>query len=220
MVEFMLNENNADGVLGANPGSQNGQILQPAQLLPMLIGAFSFARVLYIAYELWRSPGGDIDPSLGRNASQRYTQAKRGSTQGMNIFKLFAQGDADVEQEEETPQPPAKPWDDRHDDGYYDLHVRLNVLQRILVTALPWFSLFWFWPWSKDVDRPTSVGEDTLHLRPRTEPVSLQTPHRTRFAEWSEDTEGQRGSTDTAYQRPLSLSTMDRFEIQKPTGIV
>ena len=54
LIELVLNENYALAVLGGN--ASNGQLDKPAQLLPMLIGAFSFVRILFIAYELWRNP--------------------------------------------------------------------------------------------------------------------------------------------------------------------
>lgn len=50
VVELTLNENYARGVLGGNQATNNGDILIPGQLLPILIGAFSFLRILYIAW--------------------------------------------------------------------------------------------------------------------------------------------------------------------------
>lgn len=35
---------------------------------------------------------------------------------------------------------------------YLDLHLRLSVRQRILITAVPHLSVFYFWPWNKDTE--------------------------------------------------------------------
>ena len=217
-IEIALNENAAIGVLGAEKASYNGQILQPAQLLPMLIGAFSFARILFIAYELWRNPQGDITPSLGRQASKRYTRAKRDPATGLNIFKMFSQAAADTAEEEETGESHRKWNDDAHNDSYYDLASRLNIWQRILVTWMPWVSLFWFWPWSKDIDSPNSQAEDTMRLQPRNEPMSLQTPHRTRFIAFEDEVE--RESIETGYHRPSHVSAAEDDEPQKPNAMI
>ena len=58
MVETTLNYNHIDGVLG-----RNGRIFFPSQLLPFVIGLCSFVRVVYLRFELFRSPQ-DIKPSL------------------------------------------------------------------------------------------------------------------------------------------------------------
>ncbi|KAJ9654128.1 hypothetical protein H2198_006808 [Neophaeococcomyces mojaviensis] len=228
IVEITLNENYQIGVLGANQQSNDGQILQPAQLLPMLIGTFSFARILWISFELWRSPDGDITPSLGRHASRRNAKPKRDSTAGFNIFGLFSQRveETIAEEEEGLHQATHKNahqndiWDDKHEDPYLSLHKRLNVFQRIVVTWLPWLSLLYFWPWSKDLQsKPVSQHEDALHLEPRTEPVSLRTPRRTRFAdELEDDVEGD--SPDTSYRRPSQVSFPEPYDPHKPREVI
>lgn len=51
MVEFTLNFNNVDAVLG---GKTDGGLQLPSQLLPFLIGVFSFIRTLYkLIKEKW-----------------------------------------------------------------------------------------------------------------------------------------------------------------------
>lgn len=60
LVEFSLNFNHVSAVLG---GPNENELHLPAQLLPLLIGAFGFVRTCYLLFESWRSPE-DIDPSL------------------------------------------------------------------------------------------------------------------------------------------------------------
>lgn len=200
LIELALNENHAHNVIGAN--AQNGQILAPAQLLPMLIGAFSFVRVLFVAYEVWRAPEGDITPSLGRQQSRRYAKTK--VTKGLNIFKLFSSSMAEAEHNEdrEAAHDSSGDWKDDHDDAHLNLHLRLNTFWRIVITLLPWVSLLWFWPWRKDIGRPLPPGDDTVPMNVQTrhpEPLELNTPHRTRFATFEDEHEEE--EQDISYKR-------------------
>lgn len=61
LVECTLNFNHVAPVLGG--AGHDNEISLPAQLLPLLIGAFGFVRTCYLLLETWRSPD-DIDPSL------------------------------------------------------------------------------------------------------------------------------------------------------------
>lgn len=54
LVEFSLNFNNINAVLG---GPHTGELHLPAQLLPLLIGAFGFVRSCSLLFESWRSTG-------------------------------------------------------------------------------------------------------------------------------------------------------------------
>lgn len=51
MVEVTLNKNKITGVLGSS--INEGGIAYPAQLLPMLIGALSLVRILFLLYRQW-----------------------------------------------------------------------------------------------------------------------------------------------------------------------
>src|ERR1700712_2440510 len=70
IVEMTLNENKMIDTL-----AQNGNIAYPAQLLPLLIGVLSFARVLWFIYDEWSEKRKHVgapqasnpDPQDGRN---------------------------------------------------------------------------------------------------------------------------------------------------------
>lgn len=209
LIELVLNENYAQYVIGANAG--NGQILAPAQLLPMLIGSFAFVRILFIAYELWRSPEGDITPSLGRQASRRSTKIK--ATKGLNIFKLFSSSMAEPMQDHGSAEvnDTSQVWVEQHDDAYQNLHLRLNAFWRVVITFLPWISLFWFWPWRKDVGQPIPHDDETVALRPQQhDPVELRTPHRTRFVAFEDEL--NENEVETGYRRPLSVPSDEAYD--------
>lgn len=192
-IEIVLNENYAVGVLGAQPGGGNGNILTPGQLLPMVIGAFSFVRILYTALEIWRNPGGDISPSLGRERSRRYVKAKRDSMRGANLLKMFSLADAEdvqkfVHVEDESP-------------GELGRFQEMNVFVRIMITIVPHISLFWSWPWvtryeslrSEAGDEVQLVEDDTSH------PSSIKRKDRT--VTW-EDPIGSHDDEHIAHEPP------------------
>jgi hypothetical protein len=60
LVECTLNFNHVDAVLG---GPFDNELHLPAQLLPLLIGAFGFTRTSYLMFENFRSPG-ELEPSI------------------------------------------------------------------------------------------------------------------------------------------------------------
>jgi hypothetical protein len=60
LVEFSLNFNHVSKVLG---GPHDNELHLPAQLLPLLIGAFGFLRTCYLLFEHFRSPA-EFEPSL------------------------------------------------------------------------------------------------------------------------------------------------------------
>lgn len=208
VIELTLNENYARGVLGTNQATNSGNILTPGQLLPMLIGALSFVRIIYTAWELWRSPSGDITPSLGRNRSRHYSKTQQNSVKGLNAFQLFSTALASAEAGET--------YDETHkhtNEGVYDsimnLHRRLNWWQRIMITWLPWLSLLYFWPWTKNDGHPVPQQEDEIQLTPRTHNTSPNASRRMRFAQYVDEDEYQ--SVDTGYPRSSQVSVADDY---------
>ena len=206
VIELTLNGNYARGVLGGNQATNNGNILTPGQLLPMLIGAFSFVRILYTAWELWRSPNGDITPSLGRNDSRRYSKIQRESAKGLNVFQLFSTGPDGAEAGKRT-------YSGSH-DPIIKLHERLSWWRRIMITWLPWLSLLYFWPWSKDVGHPVPQQEDEIQLTSPTDNTSPNASRRTRFAQYDDGDESE--SMDAAYHRSSHVSVTDGYAAQRP----
>lgn len=137
-IEVILNQNCQWGVLGGT--ADNGNILTPGQLLPTIIGAFSFIRVVYLAFEKWRDPTGDTSPSLGRQKSRRYVQAKRDSRHGFNALKMFSLSNA-VDAEN------YRPIEDHSAGKELSQFQHLNFFLRMIITIVPHISLFWSWPW-------------------------------------------------------------------------
>jgi len=82
MVERTLQYNHIESVLGSN-----GRIFFPSQLLPFTIGLCSLVRVMYLRFEMWRSPE-DIKPSLADNQSLPTRAAT--TPRGKRWLKVFA----------------------------------------------------------------------------------------------------------------------------------
>lgn len=122
-VEFTLNYNHVQSVLG-----WHGHIFFPSQIIPLLIGAFSFVRIVFIRFAQWRS-GDDTEPSLARDP----TMPARASTmpKGLGWLKVFTAS------RRRGPTPA-----DAHEDSDIDpcMEDRTNW-QRYLVAWLPWLSL-------------------------------------------------------------------------------
>lgn len=213
VIEITLNENNVIGVLGANRATNNGNILTPGQLLPMLIGAFSFIRILYTAWELWRSPDGDITPSLGRNKSRRYSKVQRQSSKGLNIFQLFSTGIDGAETGGSRHDQAQNEWHNDSRDPFLELHARLHLWQRIMITWLPWLSLLYFWPWAKYVGHPVPQTEDEMQLTTPTNASLPNSGRRTRFVDFDEEDEGQ--SIETSYRRMSHVSATEAMQAQR-----
>lgn len=212
LIEVTLNENRIYGVIGGSAASlANNNLLQPGQLLPMLIGAFSFIRCLFIAFELFRNPDGDISPSLGRHQSRRVTTAQPDATKGFNFFKMFSAAN-EVVHEEEKQILQVKTDEDAQEkeiDPFFELQKRLSVFQRIMVTWMPWLSLLWFWPWTEDKGLPR------LPKRYHSPVGDLTTPHRTRYS----DSDMEMASMDASYKM-MSHDFVEVEEAQKPMRMV
>lgn len=209
LIEITLNENHIYQVLGGTSSRlKQSDLLQPGQLLPMLIGTFSFIRCLFIAYELFRYPDGDISPSLGRHESKRMTQPQTKPTQGLNIFKLFSAAN-EAAYEEHRHYSEIKTDEDAQEkeiDPFYELQNRLSVFQRILVTWMPWLSLLWFWPWTEDKGLPR------LPKRQHSPTGQLSTPHRTRYSDVDEEM--------TSMDKVTSHISFEGEEEQRPRRMV
>lgn len=147
LVECTLNFNHVKGVLG--PG---GRIFFPSQLIPLIIGAFSFLRLGYRVLEKSRDP--DDDPSLPANAptfgvNQEFPGKRK-------LFKLFAPPTSAVNPRPQLPQD-MPPEDTDIDKLVEDEPVRL----RYLVTWLPWLSLLHWW---KKDEKRENVHRRTTQL--------------------------------------------------------
>lgn len=142
MIECTLNFNHVKGVLG--PGNR---IFFPSQLIPMIIGAFSFVRLAYKLLEKWRDP--DDEPSLPRDAYTSFLTGPQSSEppqqfpKKTRLFKLFAPT-TDTLAHAPKEAPP-------EDNDIDDLMRNVPTSLRYLVSWLPWLSLLHWW--KKDGDR-------------------------------------------------------------------
>jgi hypothetical protein len=115
----------------------------------MLIGAFSFVRILWIRFEIWRSPD-DIDPSLLPTAdtglSNRPQRARTVRKPG-DVFKLFSPALRRTVAEKEDPS-----------DDFRLMYTAVegSRWKRYLVGWLPWLSLV---PWFRRSDVATDSGK-------------------------------------------------------------
>lgn len=176
-IELILNENCSWSVL-VNGTSRNGNILTPGQLLPTVIGTFSFIRVLYLAFEKWRDPSENTSPSLGREKSRRGVQAKRDSRHGVNAFKMFSLSNAENADQ-------FKPKLDTFAGEELLSFQKMNVFIRTLITIIPHVSLFWSWPWVRR-DEPWPEYEEIPVNTPRQNTDDSEHFAKRRTVTWSD----------------------------------
>ncbi|KAK6364035.1 hypothetical protein LTS17_012569 [Exophiala oligosperma] len=142
MIECTLNFNHVKGVLG--PGNR---IFFPSQLIPMIIGAFSFVRLCYKLLEKWRDP--DDEPSLPTDVhtsiltSSQSSETPQQFRKKTRLFKLLAPPTDTLVRgpKEATPE----------DNDIDDLMRNAPTSLRYLVSWLPWLSLLHWW--KNDGDR-------------------------------------------------------------------
>jgi len=137
MVELTLNWNRVADVIGPN-----NQIAFPAQLLPMLIGAFSLIRVLFLLFWEIYEPE---DKEQGETATAPPEDAA-GNLSAANEARATRQG-LGLEDTPVASQPsyPKATTAIGHDHNHHPVPVRRSWYQRYMVAWLPWLSQFTFW---------------------------------------------------------------------------
>ena len=164
-IEMTLNYNHVDAVLG--PGNR---VYFPSQLIPMIIGAFSFCRLLYLKFEKIRN-GDDVEPTVS------YEPPIEGEPQprpkGKDLVRLFA-----------PPKGVPRKASDFKDPVADDIDARVEgdkVWLRYLVAYLPWLSLLPRWQ-SRDhgprrvTDPEKHNGSDQDTLRGLPDAVGQRAP--------------------------------------------
>ena len=220
VIEVSLNENHAIGVLGTK-ASYFGQILTPSQLyvasvqewlfadwnrIPMLIGTFSFVRILYICWEIWRSGRDDISPSLGRSPSTKVKSKQPKSIRGLNILRLFSDG---LQGQETTENDD---WNSDCSSDALTLRIdRCGFWHSLLITWLPWISLWYSWPWADAHDQALSQDDDSIPLQQEQQQQSNGQHVRFHLEERSDhqmkshpDSSGSDSSQHESVERPVS----------------
>ena len=143
MVELTLRWNHVKDVLGPN-----GNISYPAQLLPMMIGALSFLRILWLLFQRLRNPS--VDSYDGNEATQQKVGGSSGASTdnpraGLGLLHYSPATNAVIEGED-------------YDDS---LALNRSPIERYTVAYLPWMSQFEFWKNPKGHRRvPSSTVEE------------------------------------------------------------
>lgn len=126
----------------------------------MLIGTFSFVRILYICWEIWLSGRDDISPSLGRSPSTKVKRKQPKSIRGLNILRLFSDG---LQGREATQTGDSN-------SSYRSDVLALRIDQygfwhSVLITWLPWISLWYSWPWTDTHGQALSQDDESIPLQ-------------------------------------------------------
>jgi hypothetical protein len=130
MIEMTLNENNMLDVLG-----QNGSVTSPSQLLPLLVGVLSFARVLWLIYVQWKEKRDKAAKQLSNTESLTddngvITPTPRSFRGYKALLPWVHSADSEPVEDVEEPDSPRR------------AHSRFI---RYLVAVFPWLSTFDFW---------------------------------------------------------------------------
>lgn len=155
MVEMTLTKNHIIMTLSTTL-SQNHSISNPAQLLPLLVGALSFLRVLWLIY----TEGKKRVKEASNTGHARFERCETGTKPslrngyglGLDFLKIFLPStrprDTPIFEFEQPILPPSlrriRPWHHRY-----------------LVALFPWLSTFRFWRLAEgnngslDIERPT-----------------------------------------------------------------
>ncbi|KIW89705.1 uncharacterized protein Z519_09861 [Cladophialophora bantiana CBS 173.52] len=148
LVECTLNFNHVKEVLG--PGNR---IFFPSQLIPLIIGCFSFVRLGYKVLEKWRDP--EDEPSLP--TEPHHSQTHQDFPGPRKLFEVFAPPTKFVSTGPQVPED-IPPEDTDIDELVQGELVRV----RYIVTWLPWLSL----PhrWTNDEQRRQNSHKCDAHL--------------------------------------------------------
>jgi hypothetical protein len=137
MVELTLNWNRVANVVGPN-----GQIAFPAQLLPLLIGAFSLIRIIFLLFWEIYEPE---DKEQGETATAPPADAA-GNLSAANEARAAHQG---LDLKETTVSSPTSYSKATtvigHDQNHNPVPIRRSLFERYMVAWLPWLSQFPFW---------------------------------------------------------------------------
>ncbi|MCJ1398165.1 hypothetical protein MMC11_001362 [Xylographa trunciseda] len=144
MVEMTLNYNRVKNVISLL------DTFFPAQLLPMLIGAFGLIRILFLLFWSFYEPE---DEENGESATAPPEDTK-GNPSAENKFRENGVRGADQKLEVHSKEMPLSPTQPSitsgidilcHDEDHNPILVRRSLLRRYIVAWLPWLSQFSFW---------------------------------------------------------------------------
>ncbi|MCJ1377932.1 Altered inheritance of mitochondria protein 18 mitochondrial [Xylographa soralifera] len=144
MVEMTLNYNNVKNVISLL------ETFYPAQLLPMLIGAFGLVRILFLlAWSIYEPE----DKEQGESATAPPEDAQ-GNPSAENRIREDEMRGGDQKLEVRSKEMPLSPERSPitagttilgHDEDHNLVSVRRSAIRRYLVAWLPWLSQFSFW---------------------------------------------------------------------------
>lgn len=146
LVECTLNYNHVKEVLG--PGNR---IFFPSQLIPLIIGTFSFVRLIYKV--LKKARGQDDEPALPANP--HFSNPRQDVPGAKRFFKVFAPPTNSL-----NPRPQLLE-DIPLEDTDIDILVQDEPIRlRYLITWLPWLSLLPWWASEGPRQDPSKRGAD------------------------------------------------------------
>ncbi|MCJ1387706.1 hypothetical protein MMC18_000549 [Xylographa bjoerkii] len=144
MVEMTLNYNRVKNVISLL------DTFYPAQLLPMLIGAFGLTRILFLLFWSIYEPE---DQEHGESATAPPEDAQ-GNPSAENKMREDQMRGADQKLEFHSKEAPLSPTRSSvaqdtsilgHDEDHNPVLIRRGLYRRYLVAWLPWLSQFPFW---------------------------------------------------------------------------
>lgn len=152
MIEMTLNENNMLETL-----AQHGDIAYPAQLIPLIVGALSFVRVLWLIYAEWKE--ADEKKSRRSNNDEPSKKTKRHPSLS-NAYRFSFDIIKRIFSSSAQPEPETPTFEDEHPD-------MPDILRpwhhRYAVALLPWLSTFNAWKLAEG-DNPSPDLEQSTFL--------------------------------------------------------
>jgi hypothetical protein len=198
MVEMTIIWNKARAVIASS-----NQVAYPAQLLPMLIGAFGLLRILFLLFWSIYEPE---DTEQGETATAPPEDAQ-GNISAGNKMRAANQG-LGIKSEEVTVSPtPYPPGPGTaimgHDQDHNRVPIRRSLFHRYMVAWLPWLSQFPFWT------KPSGGYQHTrLRSREWARPRNSRNPNRSSARD-----------SGMAFLRRSPQTPDGRFESPAPGGL-
>ena len=132
-IEVTLNENHILQAL-----SMNGKIAYPSQLIPLIVGALSFLRVLWLIHEGWKE-----HIKKESKSGSKHLDAGGGALKKESLYQRFVSNIMKIKFVSAMIKPDAMPSQQR--SGPCSAKRSRSWQLRYLVAFLPWLSTFEFW---------------------------------------------------------------------------
>jgi hypothetical protein len=217
-VEVTLNFNHVNGVLGGR--HDGGQLQLPSQLLPFLIGLFTFLRTLYFLAKQ------EFESKEKKAVKEKDEGNKKPDDEGQVIVSPMHFSPSKMEFGFNGGQPDLPRADSYH-------IVARSLLVRLLVGWLPWLGLV-VHPDTKLKSRLSGLverGTGLAAVSPRTTGLAADQQYHQQFQQWSAETQTPGQGTPVAipvqfvqagqpghYTPPMNSGVFAHPEQYSPTG--